>query len=101
MNLHNEIMNIPVKHQRVDFLDQVCYLMYKEGHRDARHAGAELSLKYESLLEDYQELTKGCGSSEMRKAVRNATPDIPGDILDYVLTVALESLTKTINERNK
>lgn len=100
MNLHNQIMNIQITVDCSGWLP-LEKNGYAHGHRDARHAGAELSLKYESVLEDYQELTRGCGSAEMRKAVRNAAPDIPGDILDYVLTVALESLTKTINERNK
>lgn len=58
MNLHNEIMNIPVKHQRVDFQDQGFYLMYKEGHRDARHAAAELSLKAEARIEELEEELK-------------------------------------------
>ena len=58
MNLHNEIMNIPVKHERVIFQDQVCYLMYKEGHRDARHAAAELSLKAEARIEELEEVLK-------------------------------------------
>lgn len=58
MNLHNEIMNISVKHDRTTFQDQVCYLMYKEGHRDARHSAAELSLKAEARIEELEEMLK-------------------------------------------
>lgn len=58
MNLHNEIMNIPAKHQRVVFQDQGFYLMYKEGHRDARHAAAELSLKADARIEELEEALK-------------------------------------------
>lgn len=46
MSLHNEIMNIPTLVGTYN--DEFCY---KLGHRDARHAAAELSLKYEGLIE--------------------------------------------------
>ncbi|UAV84515.1 hypothetical protein PHB09_019 [Pseudomonas phage PHB09] len=50
MSLHNEIMNIPTKSETL--LNEVgSPLDYKLGHRDARHAAAELSLKYEHLIE--------------------------------------------------
>lgn len=51
MNLHSEIMNIPVPNDfdYADFSDKVH--AYKSGHRDARHVAAELSLKYERLIE--------------------------------------------------
>lgn len=42
MSLHSEIMNIQGKYDQFE---------YKIGHRDARHAAAELSLKYEALIE--------------------------------------------------
>ena len=51
MNLHNEIMNIPTI--KGTYADEYCY---KLGHRDARHAAAELSLKaevYIEILEDH------------------------------------------------
>lgn len=65
MSLHNEIMNLPCKHS-----DREHSIAYKTGHRDARHAAAELSLKYEryiGILEDYldeeslDEWRKECG----------------------------------------
>lgn len=47
MSLHNEIMNLPVKKGLENFIISDSYKAYKEGHRDARHAAAELSLLYE------------------------------------------------------
>ena len=52
MSLHNEIMNIPVQYSRSEFGKEVHYLHYSEGHRDARHSAAELSLKYDRLIEE-------------------------------------------------
>lgn len=50
MNLHNEIMNIPADPTKFD-----CYhshaTAFKIGHREARHAAAELALKQEALIE--------------------------------------------------
>lgn len=54
MNLHNEIMNIPVPSDfdYADFPNKV--YAYKSGHRDARHAAAELSLKAEARIEELE-----------------------------------------------
>ena len=55
MSLHNEIMNIQIKatdggrNSEMGDHGEKCY---KIGHRDARHAAAELSLKYEHLIEE-------------------------------------------------
>lgn len=58
MNLHNDIMNIPAKPE-VDYeedahcsdeLQMDFEIWYKNGHRDARHAAAELALGAESKL---------------------------------------------------
>lgn len=52
MNLHNQIMNIQVDKEVIDCLDaKEAKAAYKVGHRDARHAAAELSLKYERYIE--------------------------------------------------
>lgn len=55
MNLHNEIMNIPIPNDfdYVDFHSKV--YAYKSGHRDARHTAAELSLKAEARIEELEE----------------------------------------------
>lgn len=57
MNLHNEIMNIPTE---IDFRDWSDHdrQSYKRGHRDARHAAAELSLKAEARIEELEEALK-------------------------------------------
>lgn len=57
MNLHNQIMNIPTD---VDFTDWSDHdrQSYKRGHRDARHAAAELSLKAEARIEELEEMLK-------------------------------------------
>lgn len=64
MNLHNDIMNIPVPHsvthnlEHPDCKDMFSAHSYKIGHRDARHAGAELSLKAEARIEELEEALK-------------------------------------------
>lgn len=61
MNLHNEIMNLPSRMTRGEFLNQYDYQAYKEGHRDARHDAAELSLKYEAYIDSLESLVKSAG----------------------------------------
>lgn len=58
MNLHNQIMNIPTD---IDFTDWSDHdrQSYKRGHRDARHAAAELSLKAEARIEELEAVLKG------------------------------------------
>lgn len=60
MNLHSEIMNIQAKiildgPEGVGNVNQNRYTAYKEGHRDARHAAAELSLKAEARIDEIEE----------------------------------------------
>lgn len=50
MNLHNEIMNIPIGSIQYDLFDHKI-MAYKCGHRDARHAAAELALDHEKKEE--------------------------------------------------
>lgn len=57
MNLHSEIMNIHID----KFKEQICgegKRAYKNGHRDARHAAAELSLKVEARIEELEDVLK-------------------------------------------
>ena len=49
MELHNEIMNLQEPHGVFDGLNDEQRLLYKIAFRDARHAAAELSLKYDCL----------------------------------------------------
>lgn len=59
MNLHNEIMNIQINEKNIwhKYGTDGTYA-YKEGHRDARHSAAELSLKAEARIEELEFLLK-------------------------------------------
>lgn len=56
MNLHNEIMNIDTYMSRGEFINQSEYMCYKMGHREVRHAAAELSLKHMRYIKKLEEL---------------------------------------------
>ncbi len=56
MSLHDDIMNIPAIRSRDKTAS--CTRAYKEGHRDARHAAAEMSLKIERKLSQLREALK-------------------------------------------
>lgn len=55
MDFHNEIMNISVKHETIS-----CEVGnprdYKLGHRDARHAAAELALKADARIKELEDI---------------------------------------------
>lgn len=53
MDLHSEIMNIPTIVGTYN--DEFCY---KLGHRDARHAAAELALKADARIEELETVLK-------------------------------------------
>ncbi len=69
MKLHAEIMNLQAKPPKVNSTNYE--LAFKEGHRDARHASAELAIKADQL-------------AEVVKAVMEWRVDIPsrGDLRD-------------------
>lgn len=53
MDLHNEVMNIQIdeKETKARFPDEEWeFKAYKLGHRDARHAAAELALKVDARI---------------------------------------------------
>lgn len=52
MNLHDQIINLPCKREDWEFRNVFERQTYKEGHRDARHAAAELALQAEQRLID-------------------------------------------------
>lgn len=54
MSLHNDIMNIPANSDVENYPDNL-RLAYKVGHRDARHAAAEMALKADSKIEKFAE----------------------------------------------
>ncbi len=61
MNIHNQIMNIPcdkIKLNDVKKYSTSVVMAYKEGHRDVRHAAAELSLKAEARIDELEEILK-------------------------------------------
>lgn len=59
MNLHSEIMNIPVdQDKRLEAVKNAGASAYTCGPRDARHAAAELSLKAEARIEELEEMLK-------------------------------------------
>lgn len=61
MNLHNEIMNIPSKQlDEMKAFDATSnpISIYRYGHRDARHASAELSLKADARIEELEEMLR-------------------------------------------
>lgn len=49
MSLHDKIMNLPGK-PGMYVLDRGRHIAYYEGHRDARHAAAELAVKQDALV---------------------------------------------------
>lgn len=58
MDLYSEIMNIEVDTKKIvpREVSSVGHHAYKEGHRDARHSAAELSLKAEARIEELESL---------------------------------------------
>lgn len=64
MDLHGEIMNIK---------ENCTYgIAYRIGHRDARHAAAELSLKYLNYIEELENIARSvlCDSEEVLQQLR-------------------------------
>lgn len=61
MSLHDEIMNLPIPNDfdYCDFPNKV--IAYKNGHRDARHDSAELSSKYDSLIQEFLDRIENFG----------------------------------------
>jgi galactose-1-phosphate uridylyltransferase len=54
MNLHGQIMNLPVVPKNMD-AEPNQRLAYKLGHRDARHAAAELALTADDQIRKLRE----------------------------------------------
>ena len=52
MSLHDDIMNIPAGRTDDTFVDNMDRYFYKEGHRDARHAAAELAIEADKTIEE-------------------------------------------------
>jgi hypothetical protein len=77
MSLHNDIMDIQEKRLDSQFPDGISRVMYKEGHRDARHAAAELAIKADARIEALeaalQEIADGvfCDLRSVEEYARN------------------------------
>lgn len=78
INLHGQIMNLP--HPPMARVEQNPSIAYKMGHRDARHAAAELALKADACIEALRELeamaeryrAPGASVPDAQKRARNA-----------------------------
>lgn len=93
MSLHNDIMNIPCNSEVENYPDSL-RLAYKVGHRDARHAAAEMALKADGKIEKcYEALYRMTSSVEQITALAS----IYGDTLptDKVIMVLLASIQDT------
>jgi len=82
MNLHNKIMNIPIANDfdYADFPNKV--YAYKSGHRDARHAAAELSLKSEARIEELEDALRK--AQEDIRWMLNSQQFLNGFVFDYI-----------------
>ena len=69
MNLHNEIMNIPADPAEFDFHFSHA-IAFKIGHREARHAAAELALKKDALIEKLLDALDSRNAHEYSDAFR-------------------------------
>lgn len=76
-DLHEKIMNLPCARTMSHFVTKSDLLHYKEGHREARHAAAELAIGYEAapsvasgaptgqvLPDEFWELVADCGGTK-------------------------------------
>ena len=75
-DLHNAIMNIPCKMGRAIAMNGASAQAYKEGHRDARHAAAELALASQAAPAAPEQVqaepaTKACGQCFGKGVIAN------------------------------
>jgi len=81
MDLHAEIMNIRLDEEDLKAnLPKASFAAYKVGHRDARHAAAELSLKAQARIEELEE--------ELKTSEKNAWEHfyIHQEVFNYLLS---------------
>lgn len=55
MDLHGQIMNLPARLPK-DCAKMATSTAYKAGHKDARHAAAELALRADALVHELREV---------------------------------------------
>lgn len=78
MDLHGQIMNIRclVGNDASAMLGTDAYLAYKNGHRDARHAAAELANEHTALFEEFRAEVQRC--FDLAQRMDSLEPGIPG-----------------------
>lgn len=57
MKLSNQIMNLPCRREDYDFVNTKDRLLYKEGHRDARHDACDIIAEHESTQLEHDKET--------------------------------------------
>lgn len=57
MNLHGRIMNIPAPELEND---PAANSAFKRGHRDARHAAAEMAVKADARIDELESFIRAC-----------------------------------------
>lgn len=82
MSLHNDIMNIPADAEVETYPFQL-RLAYKIGHRDARHAAAEMAITQDRKLEQY-------------RAIIHELLDGHEKVIKYIMTLPTECQDETI-----
>jgi hypothetical protein len=94
MDLHGQIMNLPARLPS-DCAKMATATAYKTGHRDARHAAAELALKADACVEALRDILMHVGEgrgdavewvcepihSDEIRAAREALAELDGRVL--------------------
>lgn len=97
MSLHDQIMNIQVN--RTDYayedMTESEQYAYRLGHRDARHAAAEMALEHEERIEELEEAAR-----EALKDLEYAEKSMMGGIGAERLREALGTPTQYIIRHN-
>lgn len=91
MDLHGQIMNISdkVTENKNAMAGNAAFVAYKEGHRDARHAAAELALKADVCIDALRAIVEqqrtmlfdGSPSDDVMQSAREALAALNGRVL--------------------
>ena len=82
MDLHGQMMNIQTPFL-LSFSEADSHMLcYKRGHRDARHAAAELALKADACIEALRDIMDtGFAGGPQAKRAREALSSLDGQVL--------------------
>lgn len=74
MDLHGRMMNLPVEAAKLGVsLRTTTAIAYKTGHKDARHAAAEVALQADACIESLREIVElGLLSGDVESRARSA-----------------------------